>query len=129
MDALRRLTRARTVLAVTVAVAAVIVGLLAMHVLGGGPHSSSHASAPAAVHTTTAEQPGPIALECGMETCEELSLIVVTCALALLAVAVLLAATRVRWTIRQGAPPQLTAPAASRARPGPSLIELSISRT
>lgn len=135
MDALRSMTmpapiRARTMLAMAVAVAAVIAGLLAMHVLGGGSHHSPHASAPAVVHTTAAaEQPAPVGLDCGMVACDELGLMVVTCVIALLAVVALLPLARVRWTIRAAAPPLRATAAAARAVPGPSLIQLSISRT
>ncbi|WP_144061057.1 DUF6153 family protein [Agrococcus pavilionensis] len=135
MDALRRVIgpapiRARAVLVMAVAVAAVIAGLLAMHVLSSASHPSSHDSAPTAVHAAAAaERPAPVALGCGVVGCDELGLMVVACALALLAVAAIVPLVRGRWTIRAIAPPLLAITAAPRAVPRPSLIRLSISRT
>lgn len=134
MHELRSLTRgvlhrARTVLLLLVAVVGVIAGLLGMHVLGGGSHPAHEAPAPHTVSHVTAEEAQPASGHCGEAGCDELGLMAVGCVLALLALSLLLPATR-SWRNAEVRPSALFLPMLhGRPAPTPSLIALSISRT
>lgn len=135
MHALRRMTRpvavsTRTMLALILGVTAVIVGMLSMHVLagepaaphGGAPHSEVQASAVEAAH-----HPGT--LDCAAGGCDGMGAMAASCMLALIALALALRITPVRWTLSSAAPPPAPSSSPGRARLRPSLVELSISRT
>ena len=121
--------RARILLALLLAVAGVLVGLLGMHVLGGGTHAAHDAAPAAAISHAMGEDHAPATAYCGETGCDELGLMAASCVLALLALTLLLPASPARWFVRTSAPPPRTFPLFAQFTPAPSLIALSISRT
>lgn len=121
--------RARILFALLLAVAGVLIGLLGMHVLGGGTHAVHDAAPASAFSHAMSEDHAPASAYCGETGCDELGLMAASCVLALLVLAVLLPAARLRWFVRTSAPPTRSFPPLARFTPRPSLIALSISRT
>ncbi|MFA4840942.1 MAG: DUF6153 family protein [Agrococcus sp.] len=121
--------RARILFPLLLAAAGVILGLLSMHVVDGGSHAAHGApAAPAAAHVMPHDAPAP-ADPCGDAGCDELGVMAVACALALLALLALLPAARAPWRLEAHVPPVTRLAAMRRPAPTPSLIALSISRT
>ncbi|SDS33078.1 DUF6153 family protein [Agrococcus carbonis] len=121
--------RARILLALVLAVAGVLVGLLGMHVLGGGTHAAHDAAPAESVSHSMGEDQTPAVGHCGDTGCDELGLMAVSCVLALLALTSLLPASPARWFLRTIAPPTRSFALPAQFVPTPSLISLSISRT
>ncbi len=123
-------SRTRLLLVVLIlAVTGVLVGLLAMHVLGGTPHAAHDAAHTAASQSMSDDHAAP-GVHCGETGCDELWVMAASCVLALLALTLLLPASPVRWFVRTSAPPtRSTFPLLARFAPTPSLVALSISRT
>jgi hypothetical protein len=120
--------RARILLALLLAVAGVLVGLLGMHVLGGGTHAAHDAAPAPAISHAMGEDLAPASAHCGETGCDELGLMAASCVLALLALTLLLPASPVRWVVGTSGPPTRSFPLFARFIPTPSLIALSISR-
>lgn len=120
---------ARILLALLLAVAGVLVGLLGMHVLGGGTHAAHDAAPAPGISHAMGDDHAPAPAYCGETGCDELGLMAASCVLALLALTLLLPASPVRWFVRTSAPPTRSFPLFAQFTPTPSLIALSISRT
>lgn len=121
--------RARILLALVLAVAGVLVGLLGMHVMGGGAPAAHDAAPAPAISHAMGEDHAPAPAHCGETDCDELGLMAASCVLALLALTLLLPVSPVRWCVQTSAPPTPSFPLFAQFTPTPSLIALSISRT
>jgi hypothetical protein len=123
------LSRVRSLSLLIVAIAGVVVGLLGMHVLGGGSQAALDApTAPGAVHVMAEPDPTPAGY-CDAVGCDELGLMAATCVIALLALT-LLAPFAHRLLAAAVAKPWATPlTPVRRPAPAPSLIALSVSRT
>lgn len=120
--------RVRLLLALLLAVAGVLVGLLGMHALSDGAQAGNDAAPFPTIAHSMGEDHASASASCGETGCDELGLMAVGCVLALLAFT-LLPARRVRSSARWSAPPMSPSALLARCTPAPSLIALSISRT
>lgn len=121
--------QARRLFLLLVAIVGVIVGLLGMHVLGGGPQAALDApTPPGATHIMAEPDPAPAA-PCGEMGCDELGVMAATCVLVLLALTLLAPAAHRSLAPMVAKPRAAPLQLRRRPAPAPSLIVLSISRT